>query len=97
MALSDAWRKAPSREERARIWDRILRINADQVFTIGVVAGVLQPVVVARRLRNMPDKGMFNWEPGAHFGIYRMDGMWFDGATPARTAAAAPKAKANKP
>jgi len=88
MALYDAWRKAPSRDARARVWQRILEVNADQVFTIGVVAGVMQPVVVNRKLRNLPEKGMFNWEPGAHFGLYRLDGAWFDGAAPARTAAA---------
>lgn len=86
MALYDAWRKAPNRDERTRVWHRILEINADQVFSIGVVAGVLQPVVVSRRLHNLPEKGMFNWEPGAHFGLYRIDGAWFD-PSPARTAA----------
>lgn len=88
MALYDAWRKAPGRDERARVWHRILKINAEEAFTIGIVAGVLQPVVVNRHLRNLPEKGMFNWEPGAHFGIYRIDGAWFDGKAPARTAAA---------
>ena len=28
-------------------------------------------------LRNVPDEGIFSWDPGAHFGIYRPDTFWF--------------------
>ena len=42
--------------------------------------GVLQPVVVTNRLRNLPRKGVYNWNPGAHFGIYRPDTFWFTDA-----------------
>jgi peptide/nickel transport system substrate-binding protein len=60
-----------------RVWQRILEIHAEQVFTIGLVANVRQPVVVSRRLRNVPDIGVYNWDPGAFFGIYRPDSFWF--------------------
>jgi peptide/nickel transport system substrate-binding protein len=63
-----------------------LEINAEQVFTIGLIAGVLQPVVVSDALQNVPAKGIYNWDPGAHFGIYSPDTFWFD-----TTAAAADK------
>ena len=63
----------------------MLEINADQVFSIGLIAGTLQPVVVANRLRNVPEKGVYNWNPGAHFGVYRPDTFWLaDAASPAR-------------
>jgi peptide/nickel transport system substrate-binding protein len=55
----------------------MLQIHADNVFSIGVVGAVLQPVVVTNRLRNLPRKGVYNWNPGAHFGIYRPDTFWF--------------------
>ena len=42
-------------------------------FSIGTVAGVSQPVVVSNNLRNVPENGIFGWDPGAQFGIYRMD------------------------
>jgi len=71
------WRETPERAERRAIWQRMLTINADQVFTIGVVTGVPQPVVTNRLLRNLPEKGVYNWNPGAHFGIYRPGGFWF--------------------
>ena len=35
----------------------MLQIWADQVFSIGTVAGVLQPVVVNAKLRNVPEEG----------------------------------------
>jgi peptide/nickel transport system substrate-binding protein len=75
-ALEHAWHTSAG-DERKRIWQRILEINADQQFTIGILAGSLQPVVVANALKNLPDEGIFNWEPGAHFGVYRPDTFYF--------------------
>jgi peptide/nickel transport system substrate-binding protein len=56
----------------------MLAIHADQVFMIGIVSGVMQPIVVRDGLRNVPKEGIYNWDPGAHFGIYRPDTFWFD-------------------
>jgi peptide/nickel transport system substrate-binding protein len=39
---------------------------------------VPQPVVVANNLRNVPEEGVYNWEPGAYFGVYNPDTFWFD-------------------
>ena len=50
----------------------------DQVFTIGTVNGVFQPVVINRKLRNLPEKGVFSFEPGAYFGVYMIDTLWYD-------------------
>jgi peptide/nickel transport system substrate-binding protein len=41
------------------------------------VRGVMQPVVVSNRLKNVPEKGVYNWNPGAHFGVYKPDTFWF--------------------
>ena len=75
--LEAAWAATDDRAERARIWRRILTIHADQQFTIGLVAGSFQPVVVSNQLRNVPEEGVFNWEPGAFFGMYRPDTFYF--------------------
>lgn len=75
--LQAAWRNASSREEQQRIWHRILEVHKDQVFTIGTVNGALQPVVVSKRLRNVPEEGLYNWDPGAYFGMYSPDTFWF--------------------
>ena len=64
--------------ERERIWRRMLAIHAEQQFTIGTVTGNVQPVVVHEGLRNVPVKGLYNWDPGAYFGIYRPDTFYFD-------------------
>ena len=58
----------------------MLEINADQIYSIGLVGAVPQPIVVNRNLRNVPEKGVFNWNPGAHFGVYMPDTFWFDNA-----------------
>jgi peptide/nickel transport system substrate-binding protein len=55
----------------------MLGIWADQVFTIGIVGGIPQPVVAAETLENVPETAIWNWEPGAQFGIYRPDTFWF--------------------
>ncbi len=78
VALHDAWRAAPDRAARAAAWHRMLEIHSRELFTIGIVSGVLVPVVVNQRLRNVPEQGLYNFEPGAYFGIYRPDSFWFD-------------------
>ncbi len=72
------WRDTPSPEERKRIWQRMLAIHMEQLFTIGVVSGVPQPVIARVTLRNVPEKGLYNWDPGAFFGIYRPDTFWLE-------------------
>ena len=78
MTLIRAWEAATERTERERIWHRMLEIHAEQIYTIGLVAAVPQPVVISRFLRNLPIEGLYNWDPGAFFGIYHPDSLWFD-------------------
>jgi peptide/nickel transport system substrate-binding protein len=78
LSLFEAWRGSGDRTERARIWQRMLEIHAEQQFTIGTVTGNLQPVVIGNDVRNVPAEGLYNWDPGAYFGIYRPDTFWFD-------------------
>ena len=78
LKLYEEWRAIPLQEERKRIWQRMLALHSDQQFTIGVVSGVPQPVIARVKLRNVPEKGLYNWEPGAFFGIYRPDTFWFE-------------------
>jgi len=80
MKLNAAWRAASSREERTKIWHRMLQIHSEQQFSIGVVNGVAQPVVVRNTIHNIPEKGIYNWDPGAFFGIYRPDTFWLSDA-----------------
>ena len=94
-----AWRSTrpgsapPIPTEHARIWHEMLRIWADEVFRSASIAGVPQPVVVSANLRNVPEEGMYNWDPGAHFGMYKPDTFWFDDTpAPAASARSTPRA-----
>jgi peptide/nickel transport system substrate-binding protein len=78
IALKDAWAAAEDDAGRSAAWEEMLSIWADQVFTIGIVQGVDQLVVVSDRLRNVPVRGVYNFDPGAYFGMYRPDTFWFD-------------------
>jgi len=75
--LNRRWQLAASREERAAAWAEMLEIHADNVFTLGVVNGVPRPIIVSNQLRNVPMEGIYNWDPGAYFGMYKPDGFWF--------------------
>ena len=93
LELYNSWLNASSGAEHAAIWHEMLRIWADEVFSIGLIGGVLQPIVVNARLRNVPEDGIYNWDPGAHFGMYRPDGFWFDNrASPSASADSPPAA-----
>ena len=72
------WQTAASEAERTDIWERILQINADETFTIGVVCCTKQPVVVMENLKGVPEKAIYAWDPGAHFGIYLPDTFYFE-------------------
>ena len=72
------WRNSASPEQRKAIWDEMLVINADQVFLIGIVNRIPQPVIVTNALRNVPKTAIYSFEPGAFFGASRMDLFWFD-------------------
>jgi peptide/nickel transport system substrate-binding protein len=71
------WLDAGNRREREQAWHAMLQLHAEQQFTIGVVSGVPQPVVARDTLMNVPERGFYNWDPGAFFGIYRPDTFWF--------------------
>ncbi len=76
MELYDLYREwflAEDTAERADIWARMQHIYTDNVFTIGTVSHVPQPVVIADVLKNVPEKAVYNWDSGGYFGIYRMD------------------------
>ena len=76
--LLKQWRSASDSQIRQKIWKQMLAIHADQVFSIGTVNAVPQPIVVNARLRNVPEEGVYAWAPGAYFGMYRPDTFWLE-------------------
>ncbi|PJK31064.1 ABC transporter substrate-binding protein [Minwuia thermotolerans] len=78
LELYKDWKLSTDTAEKRRIWHEMLEINVEQVYSIGVVTSVPQPVVVRRGLRNVPKKGVYHWDPGAYFGIYNPDTFWYE-------------------
>ena len=70
------WETGATPEERRKAWDKILATNADEVFSIGTVNGVRQPVVVGPKVRNVPKEGYYAWDPGGYIGLYQPDTFW---------------------
>lgn len=77
MELAHDWDVATTNDQRDAAWIEMLKIHADQVYGIGLLAEAPQPVVVNENLRNVPEKGLWAWDPGAHFGIHRPDEFYF--------------------
>ncbi|MEM6889493.1 MAG: ABC transporter substrate-binding protein [Pseudomonadota bacterium] len=80
MRLSNEWDVTIDPARREAIWREMLKTHAEEQFAIGLLAEAPQPVVVSNRLRNVPKDGKWAWEPGAHFGVHRMDEFFFDDA-----------------
>ncbi|WP_119165649.1 ABC transporter substrate-binding protein [Algihabitans albus] len=78
MELYQDWQTAPDRAGRLAAWQRILEINAEQVFSFGLVAQIPQPVVAREGLHNLPETAIYNWNPGAQFGVYRTETLWIE-------------------
>lgn len=77
LELSKAWEQTNDDQERARIWQDMLKIHNEQLYGIGVVSQTPQPVVVSKRLRNVPEKAIWSWQPGSHFGVHRPDEFYY--------------------
>jgi peptide/nickel transport system substrate-binding protein len=78
LELFEAWRGATTNEARLAVWQEMLPLYSGQVYSIGLIGGVMQPIAVSQRLHNVPVEAVYNWEPGAQFGIYRPDTFWLD-------------------
>jgi peptide/nickel transport system substrate-binding protein len=79
LALLKKWRVSITEEERRDIWLEMLKIYSQQVFSIGIVNSALQPIVHAARMRNVPEKALYGFEPTSYLGVYMPDAFWYDG------------------
>jgi len=77
LALYHDWLLANDAARQTEIWQQMLEIHAEHVFTIGLLGAVQQPVVANVKLRNLPAEAVYMYDPGAYFGRYRMDTLWF--------------------
>jgi peptide/nickel transport system substrate-binding protein len=74
--LLHQWETATNEAGRREVWEKMLTTNMEQVFSIGTVNGVRQPVVVGEKVRNVPKKGYYAWDPGGYLGLYKPDTFW---------------------
>jgi peptide/nickel transport system substrate-binding protein len=74
--LLGRWQRSGHLAERTEIWQKMLSIYSQQVFSIGLVNGTLQPIVRSSRLQNVPEKGLYGFDPTSYLGIYMPDTFW---------------------
>ena len=78
LELYEMWRKSTNNAEREAIWTEMLQIYSQEVFSIGLARETVQPVVINKKLQNVPETGIYAWSPTSFFGIYRPDTFWFE-------------------
>jgi len=80
MQLAWDWDHTTDPAAREAAWREMLAIHADQQFAIGILSEAPQPVVISKKLRNVPEEAIWAYDPGAHFGIHRVDEFYFEDA-----------------
>ncbi len=70
------WEHGTTPADRQKAWEKILQANADEVYSIGTVNGIRQPIVVGPKVRNVPKEGYSAWDPGGYIGLYQPDTFW---------------------
>ena len=78
--LLGRWKRAVDTEARAQAWNSMLALYTDQVFSIGIVNSALQPIFSTTRMRNLPEDGLYSFNPTSYLGIYRPDTFWLGDA-----------------
>jgi peptide/nickel transport system substrate-binding protein len=74
------WRSSATTEARADAWRQMLEIFTDNVFSIGIVNQTLQPILRSARLRNLPEDGLYGFDPTCYLGVYKPDTFWLEEA-----------------
>lgn len=78
LGLMKDWKTAGTHAEREAIWHSMLDIFTQSVFTIGIVNQALQPMVRSSRLRNIPEKALYGFDPTSYLGVYMPDTFWYE-------------------
>ena len=76
LELFATWKTAADMDVKRTAWEDMLAIHAEEVFTIGVMARVPQPVAHRPDLRNLPESAPYLYDPGAYLGYSRPDTYW---------------------
>lgn len=79
LGLYRGWLGASDRAEATQVWTQMLELYSANLWSIGTVAGELQPIVANKKMRNVPDKALYSWEPTSLMGIYRIEEFYYAG------------------
>jgi peptide/nickel transport system substrate-binding protein len=79
LGLYRGWLGASDRAEATQVWSQMLQLYSENLWSIGTVAGELQPIVANKKMRNVPDKALYSWEPTSLMGIYRIEEFYYAG------------------
>ena len=75
--LLSQWRRdRDDASERQAIWHQMLDIYTQQVFSIGIVNGTLQPVVASASCRTCRRRRSTASIPTCYLGVYMPDTFW---------------------
>ncbi|MBX3567748.1 MAG: ABC transporter substrate-binding protein [Rhizobiaceae bacterium] len=80
LRLLAEWGTSVTAQQRERVWIDMLRIYSEQVYSIGLVNQTLQPVLASARLRNLPEAGLYGFDPTCYLGVYKPDTFWLEDA-----------------
>ena len=78
LQLYETWLTTGEEAQKSAIWHEMLGMHVDQVWSIGTIAGALQPIVLRDGLINLPKEGVYSWDPTSQLGIYRIDEIFWD-------------------
>jgi peptide/nickel transport system substrate-binding protein len=59
--LSEVLATHPDEKVRADAGRELLEIHADQLWTVGTVGLGPQPIIISNKLKNVPEKGLWDW------------------------------------
>jgi peptide/nickel transport system substrate-binding protein len=76
--LFETWSTTSDADVKHKVWEEMLALHAENQWVIGTVTGDIQPIVVSKALKNVPEKAVFSWEPTSLLGIYRIDEFYYD-------------------
>jgi peptide/nickel transport system substrate-binding protein len=78
MRLLATWKRSDTMAERTEVWHKMLAIYTENVFSIGTVNQTLQPILRAAKLKNVPEEGLYGFDPTSYLGIYKPDTFWLE-------------------
>jgi peptide/nickel transport system substrate-binding protein len=78
LALHERWMSTGDSKVQEQVWHEMLANHVDNQWSIGTLAGAIQPIVIKPTLTNVPRRALYSWEPTAMLGVYRVDEFYWD-------------------